>query len=235
MNQSNLFKWKQFQPEIILLCVRWYLKYSISYRDLVEMMAERGLSLSHTTIMRWVHRYAPELEKKIRPKLRNTSDSWKVDETMIKVKSQWMYLYRAVDKYGDTIGFYLAAHRDQLGAARFLKKALESDHNTIPRVINVDKNPAYIKAVESAKKAGYLPEETILRQVKYLNNRIESDHRRIKRLLNNGLGFKGFWTAHKTIRGYEAMYMLSKGQVKLPDDTHMAKVKFIEEMFGLAS
>ena len=162
--KRNLFKYKQFKAEIILLNVRWYLRYNLTYRDLVEMMAERGLSLAHTTIMRWVHQYSSELDKRTRPHLRPTGYSWKVDETYVKVKGRWMYLYRAVDKEGTTIDFYLSVHRDQLAAARFLKKALGADHNTIPRVINV-KNTSYPPAVDSAKTSGYLPEETELRQV----------------------------------------------------------------------
>ncbi len=161
------FKYKQFKSEIILLCVRWYLRYALNYRDIAEMMAERGLPMAHTTPMRWVHQYAPELDKRTRSYLQQTGDSWKVDETYIKVKGEWMYLYRAVDKEGATIDFYLSAHRDQLAAARFFKKALGADHNIIPRVINVDKNASYPSSVESAKDAGYLPVETELRQVKY--------------------------------------------------------------------
>ena len=136
---------------------------------------------------------------------------------------------------GATIDFYLSANRDQLGAARFLKKALKATHTEVPRVINVDKNPSYPPAVESAKKAGYLPDETELRQVKYLNNRVECDHRKIKKLVNYGLGFKGFWTAHKTIRGYETMHMIRKGQVALPLGSHLAEVRFIESLFGIAA
>ena len=235
ITKPSPFKYKQFKSEIILLCVRWYLRYALTYRDLTEMMAERGLSIAHTTIMRWVHQYASEIDKRTRPYLNQTGDSWKVDETYVKIKGRWMYLYRAVDKQGATIDFYLSAHRDQLAAARFLKKALGADHNTVPRVINVDKNASYPPAVDSAKEAGYLPEETDLRQVKYLNNRIECDHRRIKRLIRHGLGFKSFWTAHKTIRGYETMYMIRKGQVALPHGSHMEQVEFIEKIFGIAA
>ena len=234
-SKLNPFKYKQFKSEIILLCVRWYLRYALTYRDLTEMMAERGLSMAHTTPMRWVHQYAPELDKRTRPHLKQTGDSWKVDETYIKIKGKWMYLYRAVDKEGATIDFYLSAHRDQLAAARFFKKALGADHNTIPRVINVDKNASYPPAVESAKSAGFLPEETELRQVKYLNNRIECDHRRLKTLIRHGLGFNDFWTAHKTIRGYETMHMIRKGQVKLSDESYMGQVKFIEDLFEIAA
>jgi transposase, IS6 family len=159
ISRKNPFKYKQFKSEIILLCVRWYLRYGLTYRDLTEMMAERGLSMAHTTPMRWVHQYAPELDKRTRPHLKETGDSWKVDETYIKVKGEWMYLYRAVDKEGATIDFYLSAHRDQLAAARFLKKALGADHNTIPRVINVDKNASYPPAIESAKKLAIFPKK----------------------------------------------------------------------------
>ena len=140
----NAFKWKHFVGEIILQTVRWYLKYPLSYRNLKEMMAERGIKVDHTTIMRWVHQYSPEIEKKIRRHLRPTNDSWRVDETYIKVKGKWKYLYRAVDSDGDTIDFMLSAKRNRKAAKRFFKKALSSNHNQIPRVITVDKNPAYL-------------------------------------------------------------------------------------------
>ena len=146
-----------------------------------------------------------------------------------------MYLYRAVDKQGDTIDFHLSAHRDQLAAARFLKKALLAPHSSLPRVINVDKAPSYPCAVASAKKAGYLPEETELRQVKYLNNRIEADHLPMKRLIDPGLGFASFWTAHKTIRGYEVMRMIKKGQVPEAGKSAERQMKFINSLFGLAA
>lgn len=105
---DNSFKWRHYQPEIILLCTQWYLRYPLSYRDLEEMMTERGLSVDHTTIYRWVQKYAPELDKRSRPYLKPTNDSWRVDETYVKVKGQWMYLYRAVDATGKTLDFYLS-------------------------------------------------------------------------------------------------------------------------------
>lgn len=119
MKSQKLFKWKQYEPEIILLTVRWYLSYSLSFRNLVEMMEERGLYLSHTTIMRWVHQYGPELEKRIRRYLKRTNDSWKVDETYIKIKGKWRYLYRVVDAEGNTIDFLLCARRNKKAAKRF--------------------------------------------------------------------------------------------------------------------
>jgi hypothetical protein len=126
MSKRNPFKRRQFEAEIILLCVRWYLRYTLSYRDLEEMMLERGLSVDHTTIFRWVQHYAPELEKRCRPSLQSTNDSYRVDETYIKVKGAWKYLYRAVDSEGNTIDFLLCAKRDARAAERFFRKALKA-------------------------------------------------------------------------------------------------------------
>src|SRR3954451_21155605 len=150
--RPKLFKYRHFEPEIILLCMRWYLRYALSYRDLEEMMAERGLSVDHTTIYRWVQHFAPILEKRCRAKLKPTNDSWRVDETYIKVKSQWMYLYRAVDSKGNTIDFHLSKTRNHKAAKLFFKKALQSFHNSEPRVVTVDKNPAYPIAVKELRK-----------------------------------------------------------------------------------
>jgi transposase-like protein len=198
------------------------------------MMAERGIEVSHTTIMRWVHQYGPELDKKTRKKLKPTGDSWKLDETYIKIKGKWNYLYRAVDKQGNTLDFYLSSHRDQLAAARFLKKLILARHTVVPRVIKTDENAAYGPAIQSAKQTGNLPDKTEHRKVKYLNNRIECDHRRIKRLIKYGLGFHSFKTGCKTIRGYEAMYMIRKGQIR-NTKSYLDQVRVIEKLFKLAA
>src|SRR2546430_11955504 len=238
MNQQSPFKWRHFEAEIILLCVRWYLRYSLSYRDLEEMMAERGLAVDHTTIYRWVQRYAPELEQRSRPHLKATNDSWRVDETYIKIKGTWTYLYRAVDSEGNTLEFLLSPTRDAEAAKRFLIKALHFSTSSAsqvsaseepatdsfkqeaqkvskpaPRVINVDKNAAYPKAIADLKAAGVLPQSVELRQVKYLNNLVEQDHRFIKRLVKPGLGFFSLESAERTLHGYEAMHMIRKGQM----------------------
>src|SRR5512135_2045627 len=134
MNQPNPFKWRHFEAEIILLCVRWYLRYSLSYRDLEEMMRERGLQVDHTTIYRWVQHYAPELEKRCKPHLKATNDSWRVDETYIKIRKAWMYLYRAVDSDGNTLEFLLSPTRDAEAAKRFFLKALSSAAGSAPHV-----------------------------------------------------------------------------------------------------
>ncbi|GHO60409.1 hypothetical protein KSB_88840 [Ktedonobacter robiniae] len=192
MSHHPPFKWRHFQPDIILLCVRWYLRYTLSYRDLEEIMLERGLHVDHTTIYRWVQWYAPELEKRCRPHLKAFNDSWKVDETYIKIKKVWMYLYRAVDSEGNTLEFFLSPTLIAEAASRFFLKALSSPPGTtaqaikvVPRVINVDKNAAYPKAIAELKAAGVLPIQVELRQVKYLNNLIEQDHRFIKRFCQN--------------------------------------------------
>jgi transposase-like protein len=145
------------------------LRYSLSYRDLEEMMRERGLSLDHTTIYRWVQVYAPELEKRIRPHLRPINDSYRVDETYVKVKGAWKYLYRALDSTGQTIDFMLSAKRDTKAAKRFFRKTLKAASHSSQRMINVDKNPAYPPAVEQLKEEGTLPNRTQLRQSKYLS------------------------------------------------------------------
>jgi transposase, IS6 family len=132
MKNPSPFKWRHFEAEIILLCVRWYLRYSLSYRDLEEMMLERGLRVDHTTIYRWVQCYAPELEKRCRPHLKATTDSWRVDETYIKIKKTWTYLYRAVDSEGNTLEFLLSATRDAEAAQRFFVKALHSTACSAP-------------------------------------------------------------------------------------------------------
>lgn len=213
MTQKDPFKWKHFQKEVILLCVRWYLRYSLSYRDLDEMILERGLKVDHKTIYRWVIELAPEIDKRSRPYLQATNGSWKVDETYIKIKGKWKYLYRAVDSEGNTLDFMLSAKRDTKAAKRFFRKVLKAKYNQQPRVINVDKNAAYPPAIKQLKKQKVLDKDSELRQVKYWNNLIEQDHRFIKRLVKSGLGFKSLQTARRTIQGYEMMNAIRKGQI----------------------
>ncbi|MBJ8018536.1 IS6 family transposase [Bacillus cereus group sp. N34] len=235
MKKKNLFKWKHYQPDIILLTVRWYLRYNLSFRDLVEMMEERGLFIAHTTIMRWVHQYGPELDERLRCHLKPTNDSWRVDETYVKVKGQWMYLYRSVDSKGNTIDFYLSKTRNHKAAKRFFKKALRSFHVSKPRVITVDKNPAYPMAIEELKKEKKMPVGIQIRQIKYLNNIVEQDHRFIKRRVRSMLGLKSFKTAISILSGVEAMHMMKKGQFVLMDKSVQNQKEFIHKLFGLAS
>lgn len=198
-------------------------------------MAERGVRVDHSTINRWVLQYAPELDKRIRPHLKPTNDSWRVDETYIEIKGEWKYLYRAVDSEGNPLDFLLSAKRDGKTAARFFRKVLKAKHTQTPRVITVDKNAAYPVAMDELKEDQTLKAETELRQIKYLNNMIEQDHRNIKRITKPMMGFQSFNTARRTLRGIEAMNMIRKGQVnRINQGDSVAQAKFIEEIFGIA-
>ncbi len=236
MNSQNLLKWRHFEKEIILLNVRWYLRYPLSYRNLEEMMLDRGLKVDHTTINRWIQRYAPEIEERARPYLKMTNDSYRVDETYVKVKGKWKYLYRAVDSQGNTIDFLLRAKRDKVAAKRFLKKMMKASHSVKPRVITVDKNAAYPLAINELKEDDTLSGDCEVRQVKYLNNIVEQDHRFIKRLVRPGLGFDSFNTARRTLKGYEMMNMIRKGQIEgIRKGDIKSQVEFIEKLFEIAA
>ena len=232
---SGAFKWRHFQGEIILWAVRWYCKYGISYRELEEMLGERGVDVDHTTIYRWVQRYAPELEKRSAWYQNRLSFSWRVDETYVKVKGKWKYLFRAIDKNGATLDFFLADRRNAKAAKRFLGKALRRSRDWVPRVINTDKNPAYGDAIKDLKRNGSLPAGTEHRQVKYLNNRLESDHGKLKRLIRPTLGFKSMRTATATIKGFEVMRMFKKGQFDfwIRSAASGTEITFINRLFGL--
>ena len=236
MTTSSLFKWRHFAPEIIMCGIRWYLRYSLSYRDIEELMLERGLHVDHTTVFRWVQRYAPELDKRCRPHLRMTNDSYRVDETYIRVRKQWHYLYRAVDSQGHTLDFMLSTTRDADAASQFFRKILGASHTTLPRVITVDKHAAYPPAFEALQQEGAFPESCTLRQCKYLNNVVEQDHRFVKRRVNPGLGFGSFTTAERTLQGYEAMHMLKKGQLAgMAKRDVLTQNWAINQLFGLAA
>jgi len=233
---SSPFKWRHFEPELILLCVRWYCRYQLSYRDVEEMMRERGLFVDHSTVWRWVQRYAPEINKRIRPHLKMAGTAYRIDETYIKVGKQCKYLYRAVDKEGQTIEFMLSAKRDVLAAKRFFKKMMRADHRRLPFSINVDKNAAYPDAFTSSQDEQILPHDCKLRRVKYLNNVIEQDHRFIKKKVRASQCFKSFHTAERTLEGVEAMHMIGKGQVKrLSGSDAMGQAKFVASLFKIAA
>jgi IS6 family transposase len=187
-----LFKGRHFEAEIIVLCVRRYLRYALSLRNLEEIMVERNVQVDHVTIWRWIQRYAPELSRRCRPELRKTNGSWRVDETYLRVAGKWTYLYRAVDSTGDTIEFLLSPKRDADAAKRFFQKALRWPNHPCPRVINVDGNPAYPKVIEDLKRTRELGRRCRCRPVRYLNNIVEQDHRAIKRRVRASQGFWSF-------------------------------------------
>jgi transposase-like protein len=208
------FDGRHFDREIIVLCVRWYLRFKLSFRDLVEMMAERGLSMAHTTIMRWVHHYAPEFERRWNRFARPAGSSWRVDETYVKVHGKWVYLYRAVDRVGNTVDFRLSPRRDVAAAKAFFRKAIKAQ-GFAPRTITLDGYAASHRAVREMKADGQLTADTKLRSSKYLNNLIEQDHRGVKLRIGPMLGFKQFRTAAVTIAGIELLRRIRKGQFNL--------------------
>jgi transposase-like protein len=207
-----LFKGRHFDGQIIVMCVSWYTSFKLSLRDLVIMMADRGITLTHTTILRWVQHYLPEFEKHWNRYARPVGGSWRMDETYIKVRGRWVYLYRAVDKAGWTVDFFLSRNRDVNAAKTFLRNAVKNRRT--PTRITLDAYAASHRAVREMKEAGELPRRVRVRSRQYLNNVIEQDHRRVKQRIRPMLGFKRFDHAVVTISGIELAEKIKKGQFK---------------------
>lgn len=208
-----LFRKRQFEPAVIVACVRWYLRFSLSLRDVEELMAERNLAVDHTTVWRWVQAYAPEIRKRLQGQLKYKRTTWFMDETYVRVAGHWMYLFRAVDNRGDTVDFYLSETRDRDAAKRFLQKALANPDNRPPRVFSVDGNRSYQAAIRELRNDGEFVTECRYRRSRYRNNRIESDHRHVKRRWRAMQGARTIATACVLIQGIEAIQMIRKGQV----------------------
>ena len=209
---KRAFKRLHYPFDVILLCVRWYVAYGLSLRNLEEMMAERGLLVDHSTVHRWALKLLPLLEKAFWRRKRAVGKSWRMDETYIRVGGQWKYLYRAVDKAGNTIDFLLCAHRDKAAARRYFEKAIA--RNGAPETVTIDKsgaNQAALKAVNATRERPIQ-----IRQQKYLNNIVEQDHRAIKRRTRPMMGFKDFRCARIVLGGIELMHMIRKGQMITP-------------------
>src|SRR5215470_7804884 len=203
------FKGAHFPQEVILMGVRWYVAYPLSTRHVEELMKERGVDVDHSTINRWTIKYSPLLEEAFHRRKRPVWVSWRMDETSIKVKGQWRYLYRAVDKHAQTIDFLLTEHRDTEAALRLLKKAIR--RNGLPTTITIDGSDANEAAI---KRYNEEHGSTIsIRQVKYFNNIVEQGHRGGKRITRPMLGFKAFDAAQSTLVGIELMYMIRKRQL----------------------
>ncbi|NIB40335.1 IS6 family transposase [Pseudomaricurvus alkylphenolicus] len=207
---SISFKGRHFRREMILQCVRWYLAYGLSYRDLEEIMEERGSSVDHSTIHRWVSHYSPLLLAEFRKRKRNPGTRWRMDETYLKVKGEWKYYYRAVDRDGETVDFLLTSKRDKKSALRFLSKAI--GNNGRPSLINIDKSGANTAAIRQYNHDTGKRIKT--RQCKYLNNVVEQDHRLVKRITKPMLGFKNFFSAQRTLAGIELIRMIRKCQMR---------------------
>jgi putative transposase len=209
------FKGAHFPQDIILTCVRWYVAYPLSYRQVEELMEERGVSVDHATINRWVLKYSPPLEEAFHHRKRPVWRSWRMDETYIKVKGQWRYLYHAVDKTGQTMDFLLTEPRDERAALRFLIKAIR--RHGAPEKITIDGSEANAAAIRSYNEIQGTAIE--IRQVKYLNNLVEQDHRGVKRITRLMLGFKSFAAAQAALVGIELMHMLKKQQMVIEEGT----------------
>src|SRR5207248_10779266 len=203
------FKGAHFPPDIILMGVRWYVAYPLSYRHVEELLEERGVPIDHATIQRWVVKYSPLLEEAFHRRKRAVWVSWRMDETSIKVKGEWRYLYRAVDKQGQTIDFLLTEQRDQEATLRFLIKAIR--RHGVPEKITIDGSAANEAAIKSYNEEHGTT--IVIRKIKYLNNIVEQDHRGVKRITRPMLGFKSFEAAECTLAGVELMHMLKKRQL----------------------
>ncbi len=230
-----MFRRRRFPVGIILVCVRWYCKYGISYRDLAEMMQERGVEVDPSTIMRWVHRYAPELEKRVHAYQGYGSTSWRVDETYVKVGGRWKYLFRAVDKHGVLIDFMLSDRRNTRAAHRLLAKALTTMRNWPPSSITTDKLRSYPKAMARLKRDGQLSKETRHRTSKYLNNIIEADHGSLKQVIKPTRGFHTMKTAVSTIKGFEIMRMFRRGHCLTCKPGVRNEIRFVNQLFQVAA
>ena len=230
------FKWRHFKQDIILMLVRWYLAYALSYRDVEELALERGLKVDHSTINRWVIDYSPQLEESFRKcHKRPVGISWRMNETYIKVKSQWVYLYRAVDKEGKTVDFMLSEKTDEPGACAFFKKAIGC--NGLPDKVPMDKSGANKAGIDTINlhlallfMLGGLFVQLFVRQIKYLNNIMEQNHRFIKKITKPIKGFKAFYSADATLAGIELHHMLRKNQ-----HTQSTNQTIFEQFYGLAA
>ena len=221
-------KGMRFPKEIILLCIRWYAAYPLSYRNLEEMLDERGVHVDHSSVSRWTVKFLPMLEKIFTKHKRPVGGSWRMDETYIKVNGQWKYLYRAVDKEGAANDFLLRARRDTAAATRFFEKAMRQ--NGDPEKVTMDKSGANKAAMDEINQDRNVSME--VRQVKYLNNIIEQDHRFVKRVTKPMLGFKSFRTASAVLAGIELMHMIHKGQMSTEKGMGLS---FAKQFYALAA
>lgn len=223
------FKGRHFEKTLILMAIRWYLAYSLSYRDIEELMLERGVSVDHSTINRWVVKYSPKLESQFcNHHKKKVGRSWRMDETYILIKGVWHYLYRAVDKSGDTIDFMLTKNRNKTAAKRFFSKAI--GYAGKPDKVTIDKSGSNDSALKSINKNLNKKNKIEIRQIKYLNNIVEQDHRFIKKITKPMMGFKSFHAANATLSGIELHHMLRKGQY-----TNSINMTIFEQFNSLAA
>ena len=208
------FKVNQFPKSVILYAVFFYVRYGVSYRDLEEVMAEHGVDIDHATLNRWVVKFSPLIAANAQSRKKLTAVSWRMDETYIKVRGKWTYLYCAVDRDGQNLDFMLSQRRNAAAARRFFKRAVGT--NGVPDRIAIDKSGANLAGLQSLnvilKFTGAGRIFGII-QSKYLNNIVELDHRFIKRITRPMLGFKAFHSVATTLAGIEPAHMIRIGQL----------------------
>ena len=224
---KKVLKRLHYPLEVMLTCVRWYVAYPLSLRHVEEMMRERGVFVDHTTVHRWAIKMLPVLAAVFRRRKRPVGLSWRMDETYIKVAGQWKYLYRAIDRAGDTVDFLLTAKRDLAAARRFLERAINL--HDVPEKITIDKSGTNTAAIESVKADTCV--DILMRQNKYLNNIVEQDHRGIKRVTRPMLGFKSFWSTRIIIAGIQTMHMTRKAKMSCPAESTASAA---DQFYGLA-
>ena len=212
-----MFDRHRYPRVVILQAVYLKLRFTLSYRDVEELLLIRGVKVDHSTIQRWVFKFSKEVEKNMHKRKKQVCDSWRMDETYIKVKGRDMYLYRAVDKYGNTVDFLLTKRRQKMSAQKFFNKAI--GNNGKPRIVNIDKSGVNSSAILTVNKRSLSSKKIKIRKVKYLNNIIEQDHRRIKRRIKIMTGFKEFESAQRTLSGIEVVSIIKKDQIINPCST----------------
>jgi transposase-like protein len=233
---KNYFKGRHFTKDMILFAVRWYLQSPLSYQQIADLVTERGFKVNKSTIWRWVQYYAPILRKKLKKFLKTSRTVHHFDETYIKVKGKQRYLYRAIDSSANTIDFYLSAKKDKISAIQFLTKAISQSHAASPGTIITDKNPSYPAAIHALQDANILNGRVRHIMKKCRNNIIESDHRFIKKRIRYSQWFQEFYSAQRTIAGYESMHMIRKGQIRyVRKNDPVSQDRFVQNLFGVAA
>ncbi|MGG5741889.1 IS6 family transposase [Bacillus cereus group sp. IBL03679] len=222
------FKGKQFKKDIILVAVGYYCRFSLSYRDVSEILKERGISVHPTTIMRWVHEYGNLIYQIWKKKNKTVQLSWHLDETYIKVKGEWLYLYRAIDREGYTLDIQLRKTRDHQAAYMFMKRLAKAFGE--PTVLTTDKAPALLCAFKKLKHNGFYV-HTKHCTVKHLNNLIEQDHRHIKRRFVKSAGFQSLRQASRTLKGTETIHAIYKQKRSHTPDFSFSTYKELQELF----
>jgi len=213
-----MFKHHRYPKAVILQAVYFKLRFTLSYRDVEELLEIRGVEVDHSTIQRWVFKFTPEVERNMHKRKYRVGDSWRMDETYIKVGGKDRYLYRAVDKEGNTVDFLLTKRRQKMSAQKFFNKAI--GNNGKPRIVNIDKSGANKTALWAVNKRSFSVKKIKIRQCKYLNNIVEQDHRNIKRRIQITTGFKEFESAKRTLSGIEVVSIIMKYQITDSKRTH---------------